>query len=349
MYIPQDEMTPLERVTAFVEGKPFDRIPCCPFLEENFSHMFGRKISEFHQCGEINTEIAIQTFKTFRTDSAGVNPGLHGLAEAMGCTLAFPDFRTPYITAPAINSYSPDQLDRLGIIDPTKDGRLPMIIESLLRVRDAIGHEVSVDTLVGGPFTTAAFLRGTDRFLRDMHTDPENVHKLLQISTDNVIRYIDHMIDLGFIPSIPEPVASATIIGKKQFDTFVLPYLKQCFDHMRERTGQSAILHICGRTKPLWSSMVATGADAISLDNAESMAELKEAHGKDVCIIGNIDPINVLMKGSIETVDHAVKTCIDESADSPNGFILSSGCDVPIGTPRENIHAMMDAVRKYGR
>jgi uroporphyrinogen decarboxylase len=35
--------------------------------------------------------------------------------------------------------------------------------------------------------------------------------------------------------------------------------------------------------------------------------------------------------------------------DSPAGFILGSGCEVPINTPPENIDALIMAARKYGR
>jgi uroporphyrinogen decarboxylase len=31
------------------------------------------------------------------------------------------------------------------------------------------------------------------------------------------------------------------------------------------------------------------------------------------------------------------------------GFILGSGCEIPIETPPENIDALIQAARKYGR
>lgn len=347
MSIILDEMTPLERMTAFIQGKPYDRVPCCPFLEENFSMMFGYSLSDYHTSRESNTDITIQTYRMFKPDSIGVSPGLHGLPEAMGCKVNIPKYRTPYIEEPAIKSYS--ELSGLELINPKKDGRLPMFNESLLRVRDVLGNEVSVDTLIGGPFTTAAFIRGTEQFLKDLRTNPEDVHKLLEITTANTIAYIDHIISLGFVPSIPEPIASSTLISKKNFEIFVQPYLKRCFDHMKEKTGETSILHICGKTKPIWTNMVETGAAAISLDNVESMKELKETCGDKVTIIGNIDPVNVLLKGTVDLVDFSVKRCIKDSIDSPMGFILSSGCDVPIGTPPENVAAMIDAARRYGR
>ena len=37
-----------------------------------------------------------------------------------------------------------------------------------------------------------------------------------------------------------------------------------------------------------------------------------------------------------------------DGADSPNGYIVSTGCDIPVDAPLENIYAFMDAVREYG-
>ena len=36
-------------------------------------------------------------------------------------------------------------------------------------------------------------------------------------------------------------------------------------------------------------------------------------------------------------------------SDSPKGFILATGCQLPIGTPEENVDAFIYAARKYGR
>ena len=35
--------------------------------------------------------------------------------------------------------------------------------------------------------------------------------------------------------------------------------------------------------------------------------------------------------------------------DNPRGFILSTGCDLPIDTPKENVLALMEAARTYGK
>lgn len=70
--------------------------------------------------------------------------------------------------------------------------------------------------------------------------------------------------------------------------------------------------------------------------------------GPSVPIIGNVDPINTMLLGTPDDVREEVFRNISDCADSPNGYIVSTGCDIPVNTPRENVIAFMDAVREYG-
>ncbi|MDO7205170.1 uroporphyrinogen decarboxylase family protein [Paraclostridium bifermentans] len=59
-------------------------------------------------------------------------------------------------------------------------------------------------------------------------------------------------------------------------------------------------LYIYGKTKKVWGHMVDIGISNLSLDNVDDIGELKEAYGDKVCLIGNVDPVETIMRGSIE-------------------------------------------------
>jgi uroporphyrinogen decarboxylase len=63
-------------------------------------------------------------------------------------------------------------------------------------------------------------------------------------------------------------------------------------------------------------------------------------------IMGNLAPVDILMMKKPEEVRAASLEILRSMDDIPN-FGLMSGCDLPIGTPIENIRAMMDAVKEY--
>ena len=87
--------------------------------------------------------------------------------------------------------------------------------------------------------------------------------------------------------------------------------------------------------------------DLWSLD-AVDLAEVKEIAGHRATLIGNVSPAN-LLKNTPEEIDAEARLICSKAMGSPRGFILGSGCEVPINTPGENIDALINAARKYGR
>jgi len=237
----------------------------------------------------------------------------------------------------------------MGDLDPERGGRLPLYLEALERIDRAIGREVRVSTGVGGPFTTAALLRGTDHFLRDLLINPEFAHLLLEKATGAILRYMEAARDRGISCSIGEPLASQDVISPRHFREFAQPYLSRICDWVVGKAGKGPTLHVCGHTGSIWSDMADTGAAFLSLDNTIDLEDAKTAVGRRVGLTGNVPPVEALMNGTIGEVTEAAKACIGKAFDTPKGFVLSSGCTVPLDTPLANILAMKEAARRFGR
>lgn len=62
-----------------------------------------------------------------------------------------------------------------------------------------------------------------------------------------------------------------------------------------------------------------------------------------------VRPIEMMKDGSIDDVIEACKDCLRKCGDNPKGYILNTGCQLPIGTPKRNVEAFIYAARKYGR
>ena len=62
-----------------------------------------------------------------------------------------------------------------------------------------------------------------------------------------------------------------------------------------------------------------------------------------------VRPIEVMKDGSIDDVIEACKDCLRKCGDNPQGYILNTGCQLPIGTPKRNVEAFIYAARKYDR
>jgi uroporphyrinogen decarboxylase len=79
--------------------------------------------------------------------------------------------------------------------------------------------------------------------------------------------------------------------------------------------------------------------DAFSFDHS---VDLEYANttllNKKITMIGNINPID-LLEGKPIDIRRMCKEAIAKAGST--GFILAAGCDIPNGTPLENLQAML--------
>ena len=114
-------------------------------------------------------------------------------------------------------------------------------------------------------------------------------------------------------------------------------------------TNQVPSLHICGHSKKILKDLADIGFNNFSLDNCESLEDIKNLVGNRMLLGGNIDPVDIMRNGTIDDVIEATKQVIYYGSDNPCGYIVMPGCQVPIGTPLENIDALRYAVREYSK
>jgi [methyl-Co(III) methanol-specific corrinoid protein]:coenzyme M methyltransferase len=86
------------------------------------------------------------------------------------------------------------------------------------------------------------------------------------------------------------------------------------------------------------------GADAISVEEKNNVAESRKILCPDALIFGNIAGYNILAAGKPADVENAVKQSIQNGVNA-----LWPGCDIWPEAPKENLQAMMAAAEKYGK
>lgn len=263
------------------------------------------------------------------------------MAEAMGCKMKYPENDVPAVAEGIIKS--PDDLAKVIIPDPYDSPRLLLHLETLKIIRKSVGPDVPVFNYIPGPLTLAGLLMGTDRLMMNIIRKPELVHNTCVITAKAARAYAEAKIACGGdIMVIADPTASCSLISPKMFETFAFPYLKDIFSFILEKGGIPS-LHICGNTSPILEKMADTGAKIIELDHMVNLKDARERIGHRVCIQGNVDPSKVMLLGTPEEVYNISRKCIEDAGHA--GFILSTGCEVPLNAPLENVKAMVKASR----
>ena len=344
----KDEMTPKERTIAYLNGKAVDRLPCRLLFEETAAVYAGINVKEYYFNADKMLEAETFKVRQLGGESAGINVTLRGMGEALGSQIEYSDNRASYLVEPVLKDYS--MLDNLEVINPYKDGRLPIIIEAMSKIKETLGDEVSVSSGVSGPISAAHSVRGAQNILRDVIRAPEKLMKLFDFMVECNLAFVKAMYETnGVSCGIGDPMASSTLINPKQFQRIILPSLQKQVDGIYKITGEKPSLHICGKSRDNWESIKTLNISTFSLDNCEDLEIAKKVFGDKILIIGNVDPVSVVRNGTIEEIYENVRLGIEKAGDSPCGYFVATGCDIPTGAPIENIKAITDATRKYGR
>lgn len=344
-----DKMTPNERMEAFFSGEEFDRLPAMPITDSIAGKVAGMTHLEKRSCAKNQAQAQIACYERFGNDGMTIEYGLHGVGTAIGSITNQPEDGVPAIVEHYLKDLTDlDQKLDLSKVERKNDAWLAMNYEAVEICLDRYGKEVGVSASIPGPFTAASSLYPVEKLLKGIRKSPEKVHQLLRFCTDAIKITIDEFTQAGADLFLCDPVASGTIIDKKTYREFVLTYTKELISYAHS-IKNTVGYHICGNTTNITEDMIESGCDILSVDNRVDLGMAKTIAGSKVPIVGNVDPIDVMMQGNGEDVDRAVKECLRKAYDSPKGYIVSTGCDIPINGPLENIDRFMEATRKFAK
>lgn len=222
-----DQMTPNQRLNAFMTGQSMDRMLAMPVIVSMSGDVCGMTHREKRSSPENEAKCQIEAYKRFGNDLAVIEYGLHMVGVGLGGTTNDPEFQTP-----AIATYPLESLDDIDKLDPERlkkenDPHLRHCLEACRIVKEEIGDEVPVGVLITGPYTAATSCYPAEKLFRAMRKSPEKVHRLVQFTTDCLIDIYKEFIQEGVLILQCDPLASGTILRKSQYQEFVLPYAKK--------------------------------------------------------------------------------------------------------------------------
>ncbi|KUK54923.1 MAG: Uroporphyrinogen decarboxylase (URO-D) [Marinimicrobia bacterium 46_47] len=262
-------------------------------------------------------------------------------ASALGRETLFP----PDEAATVVNfEYDKEQdLPLLQGINILEDGRLQSYVETHKRMKRDFPADIIRGAYVTGPYTLAGLIMGAESAAMETMMDPEGFHALCAVCTDKILDYTQAMIEAGaHVIAVLEP--SAMMLGPEQFREFSMDYTRKIIDVCHQH-DVGMVYHICGNTEHLLESLNDSGADALSLDSDVNFPQAAKIIREDMILIGNVCPTGTIMTGHPESVQKEVQKLLEDMKDVPN-YILSTGCDLPLEVPEENVTAFMQTGRK---
>ena len=147
--------------------------------------------------------------------------------------------------------------------------------------------------------------------------------------------------------------SSLTLSSPDIYRTYDLPLIKLISSECK-KAGVICHQHTCGK-----SGMIVDinyrETDINVMEPLErppggdiDLAEAKRRYGDKFCLKGNVNTFDTMLRGTVADVEREAKACIDAAAGG-GGYILSSGDQCGRDTPDENLFALIDVAKSYGK
>lgn len=258
-------------------------------------------------------------------------------AEVLGLRIEFPENDNPSVREHPIKN-------REDLLEVKKNWRgITGRMRVFIKVVEMMSKEFDIikGGYVIGPFTLAGELVGVNDLGVCVIEEEDFVEEVLEFTLNIVRDYAKALFEAGAdVVAVLEP--TAVILSPQLFRRFSLPYFSYLVDELKK----PLIYHICGDTKHLIEDMGKSKAYGLSLDSTVDLEWVSKKIPSNMYVIGNIDPVRVFLQGDKELVERETLNLL-EKMQSISNFILSSGCDIPLGTPLENIDAFMKIARSF--
>jgi len=285
---------------------------------------------------ETQTQSILAAHKRWPADIVLPMMDLSVEAGALGLSVRFPDDESPTVEEHPIRQAS--DLDRFRNIDILTNPRLQSFLRTLSNLSDL--SDTALCAYVVGPFTLAGLLMGASEIAMATIRNRDLVHQVVAFAARVVEVYAVECIAAGAVGVIIlEP--TATLLSPAAFEEFSGQHVAG----LAERLAGISVLHVCGQTTALLDAMCDTGVDGLSLDAPVNFPGIIDHVPSSVIMIGNVDPVHVMGTDDTGEVQTEVERLRAGMAGHRN-FILSTGCDLPLETPPENIDTFLITARQ---
>lgn len=344
-------LSSLQRIQNALDFAPVSEIPVAPYISNFAARYAGIPIGEYCTDPAKMAKAHIVTWEEFGYDMVFLQSDNYYIAESLGCKTRIHRDSTVTLEKPALENM--DDVFDLQVPDPQKDGRMPVYLEAIRLVKAELKDRVAIRCPGTGPFALASYLIGTERFLLEvakvMYNAPDAkrdaVLRMLELATETLIAFGKAEFDAGaYIVQCGDSLASLDMISPAIYREFVFPYHKKVVKAWK-KYGGNVMLHICGNNGKVLDLHAEVGFDLIEIDAKVPMGLAREKTGGKCALIGNLDPVHVMLRGTPEIVRNTAEACIKEAG--IEGFILGTGCEVPVDTPHENVKALIETARRF--
>ncbi|MCL4369950.1 MAG: uroporphyrinogen decarboxylase family protein [Chloroflexi bacterium] len=358
------QMTPRERVLAFLRREEPDRIP---WIENDIEEELQVKVmgrADFDP-GDLCRELGMDGFGYHFPKGVGAAAGQSlQSTDSFAASYYYPnkitfDFVPPWIADMGTDESTGRAYIKRGLLDSREAMELfdkflpdpdhPARYERVARWLKEYKQEFAVFARIRLGAASTLESMGLDAFGYMLYDDPDLVHEIhgrFSAWSARVVRHLNEL-DFDFLWANDDLAGNnGPFMSPKVFREFFLPHMRSVAQEIKKPW----IFHSDGNLFPLLPDLLTLGMNAVHPIQPVAMdiGRMKREYGDRVALAGNIDLDYTLTLGTPEEVDAEVKGRI-AAAGPGGGYMVTSANSLTDYCKVENVRAMAAAVRKYGR
>ncbi len=337
-------MTSLERVLTTLSHKEPDRVPLFLLLTMHGAKEVGLSIEEYFSRSKNVIEGQVRMLEKYGHDCYYNFYYAPLEVEAFGGEVKYIENGPPNSGRPIISSI--DEIRNLEPPDVKNSPVLRKVLESASGLQEKADGKVPVIGVVMSPFSLPVMQLGFDKYIELIYSEPELFTKLMDVNTTFCIDWANAQLEAGSTAIVYfDPVSSPGIIPREKYLETGFKIQKKVISAVN---GPVAIHLASERCLPISEDLCETGAVGVGISAMEDHDKQKSAFKGKMSLVGPLNGIE-MARWSAEEAENVVKETITKLGPG-GGFILSDNHgEIPWQVPSEVLHAITDAVRKWGR
>ena len=311
--------TSRERFRAAFDGKA-DRPPFIPLMAFAAARLMQAPLRDAYGDAAVMAKTLRDCQALFGYDAVVVFPDLTLGAEALGCTLEWPDDGPPAV-AQGLASF--EALDALPAESMAVGGRMPAALDAAGQLVETIGRGCAVLVAVTGPVTLARLVFSSPALLEG-ETGVRTIERLAAENLTAARAFFERRVD-GVIVLDPD-------LG--QAPPSVHDALTKALRTLHNLAGfyDGRLLLSARGPAPIAASLDADGVSLGSLDLGTQVAGTKRGQARGALISADA------WSDNLEETVRAI------AADADGNLYLTTDGEVPPDTPADSLHDVMDAL-----
>lgn len=271
-----------------------------------------------------------------------VEIGMAAEPSGFGCKVSLFPHTTP-VVHPRVSCV--EEALRLSVPNPRTDGLMPVILNYYRRLEPRVhdaGQRIKM-VAARGPLALATHVMGVTEFLVALKLHPAETRRFLSTTTALVRTWLEAQVEsLQDVESVMVLDDIVGFLSPKDYAEFAHPCLKEIFDAFPQMVK---ILHNDTDNPASYPHLRDLGIHIFNFTHRQPLDKVRASVGPDICLMGNVSPLDVLARGSPELVRESARECL-RAHPGRRSLIVSAGGGVSPGTPAANIQALAGAVRE---